>query len=151
MDKYDDVAIQIINTITIKDDEQKRLCGLGGEDIQKKVSEILKNNFNVIYEEKGKDLMKDIRAFDPESGHEFDAPLFTIPMFVPFGAKIIQPDTFPNYGIENKYIGYTEKGIFYKINDFTRFMRRARKNPLPIIILIVLVYIVIAILAVSIK
>ena len=143
MDKYDDIAIKIIETI--KDD------GKNDEDVQKKVADVLKNNFNAKDEEMGRGLIKDVWMFDPESGHEFDAPLFTTPMFLPLGFKIVQPDTFPNYSIENKYIGYTEKEIFYKINDFSRFMRHARKNPLPIIILIVLVYIVIALLAVSIK
>lgn len=143
MDKYDDVAIKIIETI--KDDGKKNI----GEDIQKKIIDILKNSFNVKYEDMGRDLMEDVWAFDPETGHEFDTPLFTMPMFVSLGVKVVQHDTFPNYSIENKYIGYTEKGIFYKINDFTRFMRRTRRNPLPIIILFVLVYIVIAILATS--
>ena len=141
MDKYDEVSIEILETI--KND------GRNDEEIQKKVINILKNNFNVTNEEMGKGLAKDVWMFDPESGHEFDAPLFTAPMFLPLGVKVVQHDTFPNYSIENKYIGYTEKGIFYKINDFTRLMRRARKNPLPVILLFILAYILIAILAIA--
>ena len=142
MDKYNDVAMKIIEII---DDGKKDL----DEDIQKKIVDVLENNFNVKDEEIGKRLLKDMWLFDPESGHEFYAPLFTIPILSPLGVKVIQPDTFPNYGIENKYIGYTEKGIFYKINDFTRIMRRARKNPLPVILLFILAYILIAILAIA--
>lgn len=153
MDKYDEVAIKILETI--KNDGKKILDkdnanNENNEELQKVVN-ILENNFNVVDEERGRGLMKDTRIFDPETGEEFDAPLFTLPMFIPHGLKAIKNDAFPNYGIDNEYIGYTEKGIFYKINDFTRFMRRARKNPIPIIALFVLIYIIVAILAVSIK
>ena len=148
MGKYDDVAIQILEII--KDDGKKDF-GKKDEEIQSKITDVLRNNFNVKDEEIGKSLSGDVWLFDPENGHEFYAPLFTLPMLSPLGVKAVRPETFPNYGIENKYIGYTEKGIFYKINDFTRFMRSARKNPIPVILVFILVYILVAIIAVSMK
>lgn len=145
MDKYDEVALQIVDTI--KDSSDSNLDG----EIQKKIADILKNNFNIKDEEMGRGLLKDVEMFDPESGYEFNAPLFTTPMFLPIGTMVIGPETFPNYSIENKYIGYTDKGIFHRINDFTIFMRRMRKQPLTVVALFVMIYLVVSILIYAIK
>ena len=146
MDKYDEVALQIVGAINSSDIDHKF-----DDEIQKKIADVLKNNFNIKDEEMGKGFLKDVEIFDPDSGYEFNAPLFTTPIFLPIGAKVIGPDMFPNYSIENKYIGYTDKGRFYKINDFTVFMRRMRKQPLTVIMLFVLVYIIVSIVIFAIK
>ena len=107
MDKYDEVALQIVGAINSSDIDHKF-----DDEIQKKIADVLKNNFNIKDEEMGKGFLKDVEIFDPDSGYEFNAPLFTTPIFLPIGAKVIGPDMFPNYSIENKYIGYTDKGRF---------------------------------------
>lgn len=151
MDKYDDVALQIADAIKENFSDSSDSNHKLGDEIQKKITDILKNNFNIKDEDMGRSLMKDVNMFDPESGYEFDAPLFTTPLFVPVGAMTISPETFPNYGVDNKYIGYTDKGRFYRINDFTKFMRRMRKQPLTVIALFVLIYLVVSIAIFSIK
>lgn len=151
MDKYDDVALQIADAIKENFSDSSDSNHKLGDEIQKKITDILKNNFNIKDEETGRRLMKDVNMFDPESGYEFDVPLFATPLLVPVGAMSISSETFPNYGVDNKYIGYTDKGRFYRINDFTRFMRRMRKQPLTVIALFVLIYLVVSILIFSIK
>ncbi len=151
MDKYNDVVLQIVDTIKENFSDNSDSNHKFDDEIQKKIADVLKNNFNIRYEEMGMGLMKDVNMFDPETGYEFDIPLFTTPLFIPVGAIVIGPETFPNYSIENKYIGYTDKGVFHQINDFSRFMRRMRKQPLTVIALFVLVYIIVYIVIFSIK
>ena len=144
MDKYDEVTLQIVDVIkenfSDSSDTNHRF-----DEIQKKITDVLKNNFNIKDEEMGTRLTKDVEMFDPESGYEFNAPLFATPVFIPVGVMVINSDTFPNYSIENKYIGYTDKGRFHRINGFTVFMRHMRKKPLTVIMLFVLVYIIVSI------
>lgn len=151
MDKYDEVTLQIVDAIKENFSDSSDGNHKLDEEIQKKITDVLKNNFNIKDEETGKSLLKDVNMFDPESGYEFNAPLFTAPMFIPVGAMVIGHETFPNYGVDNKYIGYTDKGRFYRINDFTKFMRHMRKQPLTVVILFVLIYMVVSILVYSIK
>lgn len=151
MDKYDDVALQIVDTIKENFSDSSDGNHRFDEELIKKITDVLKNNFNIKYEETGRGLVKDVNMFDPETGYEFDTPLFTTPLFIPVGTIVIGPETFPNYSIENKYIGYTDKGRFYQINDFTRFMRRMRKQPLTVIALFVLVYIIVSLVIFSIR
>ena len=150
MDKYDEVVLQIVDVIkenfSHSSDSNHKF-----DEMQKKITDVLKDNFNIKDEDMGRSLMKGVNMFDPESGYEFDAPLFTTPLFAPVGAMVISPKTFPNYSIENKYIGYTDKGRFHQINDFTRFMRYMRKQPLTVIALVVLTYLVVFLLIFSIK
>ena len=151
MDKYDEVALQIVDAIKENfldsfDSNQKFDDG-----VQQKITDVLKNNFNIKDEEMGRSLMTYVGMFDPDSGYVFDAPLFTAPMFITTGAMTIGPETFPNYSIGNKYIGYTSKERFYQINDFTRFMRHMRKQPLKVIVLFVLAFLIVSILTYSIK
>ena len=151
MDKYDEVTLQIVDAIKENFSDSSDSNHKFNEEIQKKIADVLKNNFNIRDEEMGRSLMTDVNMFDPESGYEFNAPLFTIPLFAPVGAMVIGPETFPNYGADNKYIGYTDKGRFYRINDFTKFMRHMRKQPLTVVVLFVLIYMVVSILVYSIK
>jgi hypothetical protein len=151
MDKYDEVALQIVDVIKENFSDISDTNHRFDDDIQKKITDALKNNFNIKYEDMGMNLMKDVNMFDPESGYEFDAPLFTTPMFIPVGSMVISSETFPNFGIDNKYIGYTDKGRFHRINDFTIFMRHMRKQPLAVIVLFVLAFFIVSILAFSIK
>lgn len=151
MDKYDEVALQIVDAIKDSFSDSSDSNHKLDEEIQKKITDVLKNNFNIKDEGMGRSLMKDVNMFDPESGYEFDAPLFTTPLLIPVGATVIGPETFPNYGVDNKYIGYTDKGRFHQINDFTIFMRRMRKQPLIVIALFVLIYLVVSIAIFSIK
>ncbi len=151
MDKYDEVVLQIIGAIKENFSHNSDSNHKFNDEIHKKITDILKNNFNIKDEEMGRSLMKDVEMFEPESGYEFDAPLFTAPLFAPVGAMVINSETFPNYSIENKYIGYTYKGRFHRINDFTIFMRRMRKQPLTIIIVFMLIFFIVSILAYSIK
>ncbi len=151
MDKYDEVALQIVDAIKGNFSDSSDSNHKFDEEIQKKITDVLKNNFNIKDEEVGMSLMKDVGMFDPESGYEFNASIFTIPLFVSVGAMVINSDIIPNYSIENKYIGYTNKGRFHRINDFTRFMRHMRKKPLTVIALFVLAYIIVSILIFSIK
>lgn len=151
MDKYDEVTLQIVDAIKENFSDSSDSNHKFNEEIQKKITDVLKNNFNIKDEEMGKSLLKDVNMFDPESGYEFNAPLFTTPAFMPIGAMVIGPETFPNYDTDNKYIGYTNKGRFYRINDFTKFMRHMRKQPLTVVVLFVLIYMVVSILVYSIK
>lgn len=151
MDEYDEVTLQIVDAIKENFSDSSDSNHKFNDEIQKKITDVLKNNFNIKDEEMGRSLMKDVNMFDPESGYEFNAPLFTAPMFIPVGAMVIGHETFPNYGVDNKYIGYTDKGRFYQINDFTKFMRYMRKRPLIVIALFTLTYLVISILAYSVK
>lgn len=151
MDKYDDVALQIVGAIKENFSDSSDTNHRFDEEIQKKIADVLKNNFNIKNEEMGMSLMKDVNMFDPDSGYEFDAPLFTSPLFIPVGAVVIGPETFPNYDVNNKYIGYTDKGRFYQINDFTKFMRHMRKQPLIVIALFVLIYLIVSLAIFAIK
>lgn len=151
MDGYDEVTLQIVDAIKENFSDSSDSNHKFNEEIQKKIADVLKNNFNIKDEEIGRRLMKDVNMFDPESGYEFNAPLFITPAFMPIGAMVIGHETFPNYGVDNKYIGYTDKGRFYRINDFTKFMRHMRKQPLTVVILFVLIYMVVSILVYSIK
>lgn len=152
MDKYDEVSLQIVDTIKENfSDSSGKIAAIKGGILCSLITDVLKNNFNVKDEEMGRSLMTYVGMFDPESGYIFDIPLFTIPMFITTGAMTISPETFPNYSIENKYIGYTSKERFYQINDFTRFMRHMRKQPLAVIALFVLTFLIVSILVYSIK
>lgn len=145
IDKYDDVTLQIINIIKKNfsaDSDSKHIY----DDIRKNIDDVLKNNFNIEYEYLGRKLAEDIRLFDYESGYEFVVPLFSAPLFIIKGVKLIDNNIFPNYDIENKYIGYTERGIFYKIDDFTLFMRHMKKRPLTVIASFILIYMIIYII-----
>lgn len=146
MDKYDEVTLQIVDAIKENFSNSNKF----DDETQKKITGILKNNFDIKDEQIGRSLIKDIRMFDPNSGHEFDTPLFIMPLFIIRGTIKISPETFPNYSIENKYIGYTDEGRFYRINDFTIFMRHIRKQPLIIIALFIMIYLMV-ILVFSIK
>jgi hypothetical protein len=151
MDKYDEVTLQMVDTI-----KENFSYSSGGnyrfdEELRKKLTDVLKSNFNIKDEEMGRSLTKDVNMFDPETGYEFDVPLFTTPLFIPVGAMVIGPETFPNYSIENKYIGYTDKGRFYQINDFTRFMRNMRKRPLTVVALFLLIYMTVVLIMFSTK
>ena len=141
MDQYDEVALQIVDAIKENVSENKF-----DDKTQQKITDVLKNNFNIKDEEMGRSLMTYVGMFDPDSGYVFDTPLFTAPMFITTGAMTIGPETFPNYSIENKYIGYTSKERFYQINDFTRFMRHMRKQPLTVIALFVLTFLIVSVL-----
>ena len=151
MDKYDEVTLQIVDAIKENFSDSSDSNHKFNDEIQKKITDVLKNNFNIKDEEMGRSLMKDVNMFDPESGYEFSVPLFATPLFVPVGAMTISSETFPNYDTNNKYIGYTDKERFYQINDFTKFMRYMRKRPLIVIALFTLTYLVISILAYSVK
>lgn len=151
MDKYDEVTSQIVDAIKENFSDSSDSNNIFGDDIQKKITDVLKNNFNIKNEEMGKSLMEDINMFDPESGYEFEVPLFAVPLFAPVGAMVINPGTFPNYNLDNKYIGYTDNERLYKINDFTIFMRHMRKQPLTVIVLFLLIYLVISLVIFSIK
>jgi hypothetical protein len=144
--KYDEVATQIVDAIKENFFDSHKF----GDEIQKKITDILKNNFDIRYEDIGRNLMQDVRMFDHKDGYEFEAPLFTVPLLTPIGAMTIGPETFPNYSIENKYIGYTDDGRFYRINDFTLFMRYMRKQPLAVVALFTMIFMMV-IFVVSIK
>lgn len=151
MDKYDEVALQIVDTIKENFSDRSDSNHDINDNIQKKITDVLKNNFNIRAEDMGMSLLKYVNMFDPENGYEFDTPLFTIPMLIPVGAMTISPETFPNYDINNKYIGYTDKGRFHQINDFTVFMRHMRKQPLAVIAFFILIYLIISLAIFSIK
>lgn len=152
MDKYDKVALQIVDTIKENfSDSSGKTVAIKGGILCSLITDILKNNFNIKDEEMGRNLMAYVGMFDPESGYVFDSPLFIAPIFITRGAMTISPETFPNYGIENKYIGYTSNERFYQINDFTIFMRHMRKQPLFVIALFVLVFVIVSVLIYSIK
>jgi len=150
VDKYDEAAMQIADIIkdnfSFSDNNIKFY-----DETQKKIIGILKNNFDKRYEDIGRSLMQEVRAFDHKNGHEFMTHLFAVPLLTPLGVMTIGPETFPNYNIENKYIGYTEKERFYRINDFTLFMRHARKQPLIVIMTFLAIYMIIGILFFTVK
>lgn len=134
MNKYKEVTLQIRNLLKedLFDSRQSF-----DEEKQKEVSEILKKNFNIKDEEIGKALTKDIWMFDPESGYEFNTPFFVVPMFLPFGAMMVKSDTFPNFNIKNKYIGYTDKGKFHRMDNIRKLIHHMKKDPVtPIMVLI---------------
>jgi hypothetical protein len=136
-DRYEDVVAQIVEVIYTGSNYKF------GEDVQKKIIDILKNNFDIRYEDMGRNLIQDIRMFDYRNGYEFETPLFVMPVLSTLGVMMITPERFPNYSIDNKYIGYTDNEIFYRINDFTLFMRYVRKQPLAVIILFLMIYLVV--------
>lgn len=143
VDSYDEVAMQIVDTIKENFSDSNRKLD---DEIQKKIADILKKNFDKRYENIGRNLVQDVRVFDHRNGHEFVTPLFTVPLLTPLGVMAIRPETFPNYNIENKYIGYTDKERFYRINGFTLFMRYTRKQPLIVVMIFLTIYMIIAIL-----
>jgi hypothetical protein len=149
-DKYGEVATQIVEVIKDRFSHSSEYHYKFDDEIQKKITDVLKNNFNIKNEAIGRNLMQDVRMFDHKDGYEFEAPLFTTPLLTSIGAMTIGPETFPNYSVENKYIGYTDKERFYRINDFTLFMRYMRKQPLAVAALFMMVFMMVAV-AISIK
>lgn len=143
MDKYDDVTLQIRDVI--KDDLFDSRQSFDDEK-QKEVVEILRNNFNIKDEEMGRALTRDVWMFDPESGYEFDVPLFAAPLLLPLGVIIIKPEKFPNYDVDNKYIGYTENGRFYRMDFMGKFIYHARKDRMTYIMFFLLAYLLVAML-----
>lgn len=146
VDKYDEVSVQIVDVIKDRFSHSSDYDNKFDDETEKKIAGILKNNFNTKYENIGRSLTQDVKMFDHKNGDEFEVPLFAIPLLTPLGVMRISPEIFPNYNIENKYIGYTEDGRFYRINSFTLFMRYARKQPLIVIIIFLTIYMIIGIL-----
>lgn len=140
MGKYKEVTLQIRDVLKEELFDSKQSFD---EEKQKEVAEILKKNFNIKDEEMGKVLTKDLWMFEPESGYEFNTPLFAVPMFLPFGAMIIQSETFPNFNVKNKYIGYTDKGKFHRMDNIRKFIRHTKKDPVASIIMFIAVYLLV--------
>lgn len=115
MDKYQDITLQIRDAIKedLFDSRQSF-----DEDKQKEVAEILKNNFSISYEELGRTLLQDISLFNVNTGTVFNMPFFCGLLFIHYGYLQITDDIYPNYDIQNRYIGYTDKGVFHRTKFF---------------------------------
>lgn len=124
-DIYQDVVLQIRDAI--REDLFDGELGFN-EERQKKVAEILKRNFNKSDEQIGKILMEDTNVFNPSTGKIIDTPFFLAPSAVVYGFRPITSKVFPNYNINNDYMGYTDGGIFHK--KASRIMRLLTKDNL---------------------
>lgn len=134
-DRYRDVAEEIISII-----KEYKLDSL---DLKNQIIEILQRRFNVDKENVGKILMDDTTMFYLDNGHTFTIPMFGMLAFSGYRVKpIINDRCFPNYDIRNKYIGYTENGVFRKVNMFTRLIDGIKRDPNMVIISILTGYLV---------
>lgn len=141
MDIYQEVTLQIRDAV--KEDLFDSDQGFD-EETQKNVVKILKDSFNKRYEEVGKILMEDVLIFNPDTGNTFGTPIFTLPLFAGIRWRAIIPGIiYLNYDINNKYVGYTEKGIFHKVNDITLFIDFMKRNSLFVLTVILAVYLLV--------
>ncbi len=123
-DRYREVAEEI--AIIINEDL------LDSSDFDKnKIVDVLKRRFDINKEDMGKILTSEITMFNIYSGKTFTIPIFGILAFETIDIRPIIPGKiFPNYNLENKYDGYTENGVFRKIDRWTELLDSAIKNPM---------------------
>lgn len=122
-DRYQEVAEEI--AYVIKDE----LFDSSEFDADQ-IAEVLKRRFNVMSEDTGRILMTDVAMFYVYSGNTFTIPMFGVLAFARLDIKpIISGKCYPNYDIRNKYIGYTEDGLFHKVNWQTSFIDSIKRNP----------------------
>jgi len=122
IDKYQEVAEEIASII--------KEHTLDSGDLKNKIIDVLKRRFDVDKENIGKILMDDTTMFNLDTGHTFNIPMFGMLAFAGFRTRAISPDRcFPNYNTRNKYIGYTENGVFHKVDMLTRFVGSIKRDP----------------------
>ena len=126
-DKYQEVAEEITGVI--------KEHTLDSRDLKNQIVDVLKRRFDVDKENIGKILMDDTTMFNLDTGHTFTIPMFGMLAFAGFRTRPISSDKcFPNYDTRNKYIGYTENGVFHKVNMLTRFVDGVKREPNLVII-----------------
>lgn len=137
-DIYRDVTLEIRDVI--QEDLFDSELGFD-EEVQKKVTEILERNFDKRDERMGKILMGDTNVFRADTGNIIDIPLFMVPLAIKYGFRPITQSMYPNYNINNEYMGYTDEGVFYKIKKvgpIAKFLLRIDKIILAFLLIIFL-------------
>ncbi len=136
-DEYQEVAEEIVREI--KDD----LFDYADFDSTSIVN-VLRRRFDVSKENVGKILMSEVTMFGIYDGNTFELPMFGILAFSKFGViPIISGVSYPNYNIRNKYMGYTNDGVFHRVGWQTEFWDSVKKNPSVVLISAVAAYVVI--------
>lgn len=110
---YEEIALEIKDAI--KDDL------FDSDQFDKEaVVEVLERNFNMTYQVAGKVLLEGINMFSKDTGFIIsDVPGVCMAIFMTYGYEpIISGHIHPNYDINNRYIGYTKEGIFYRMQHF---------------------------------
>lgn len=94
------------------------------------ITEIIRRRFNVIDENIGRVLMSDITLFNVDYGNTYTVPMFGMPLISDLDTRpIISGKCYPNYDIRNKYMGYTNNGVFRRVTEFGVFWDSVKRNP----------------------
>lgn len=136
---YDEVALEIKDAIKydLFDSDQFD---------KETVVEVLERNFNMTYQVAGKMFLEGINMFNKDTGFIIsDVPGICMAIFMTYGYEpIISGRMYPNYDINNRYVGYTKEGIFYRMQHFdikTRIIKffKERFDHITIILLVFIV------------
>ncbi len=119
-DTYQEVAEEIVDVI------KHDLIDPSKFDVGQ-ITDVLRKRFNVKDESIGRTLISDVTLFNPDFGHTFTIPLFGLPIFS--DAMPISGKCYPNYDIRNKYMGYTNNGVFHRVTEFGVFWGSVKRNP----------------------
>lgn len=122
-DRYQEVAEEIVDEIKFD-----LLDSTGFDSTQ--IENVLRRRFDIKNEETGRLFLTETVMFNRLSGETFTSPMFGILSFIGFDVfPIISGKMFPNYDIRNKYIGYTDNGVFHRVNGWTEFVKSVKRNP----------------------